>query len=117
MSEGLAVTNPPVPPYGGDPYDPMTRRSDPGDFITQRSDALAWEHEGPAPAEQPQQYYGADPYQQPYQQQYGQQPQYQQYAQPPAAAAPRKVPVGAVPVAAVIGVGLLGGGLAYSLTS
>ena len=74
MSEGLAVTNPPVPPYGGDPYDPMTRRSDPGDFTTQRSDALAWEHEGPAPAEQPQQYYGADPYQHPYQQQDGQQP-------------------------------------------
>src|SRR5689334_6126025 len=117
MSEGTPVTNRPMPPYGGGPIDPMTTRSDPGDFTTQRSDPLAWQYESPVPAEQPPQQFGADPYQQQYQQYAQPQYQYPQYAQPQAPPAPRKMPMGAVIAAAVIGVGLLGGGLAYSLTS
>ena len=82
----------PRPPYGGNPDDPtqmgrthnlgdrtqnlgdQTMRADASDFATQQAPDYAWSHEDPA-AGQPAPYmgeqpppYGADPYQQQYQQ-------------------------------------------------
>src|SRR6478752_1890798 len=122
--------------YAQDPAD-RTMRADAASLSTERVDQLAWSQEGPQAGEQPVDGFRGDPYgqQAPYPQyqpnpqyQYGQYPQYQQPPQAapvgpaawdnaPQAPAARKTPVGAMVIAAaVVGVALLGGGLAYTLT-